>query len=108
MPKNVDQGGAANKKAGTTYTPHLINFNDEIGYRLKGVFESNHQKKSSKVQHKLPFDPIEVETNMLSKSMWSVFAGLPNIPEKLAKERTARLQELMHFCTSPEITNAGK
>jgi hypothetical protein len=68
--------------------------------------EDNSQKKTKRAQ-KLPFDPFEVETEMLTKSLWSVFTGLPYVPPKLAKERAARLQELLHFCTSSEITNAG-
>jgi hypothetical protein len=92
-------------KKNADLSPYLVNFNDEIGTRLKGVFEDLAQKKSKKVQN-LPFDPLDVETEMLSKSIFTVFTGLPEVSQKLAKERAARLQELLHFCTSPEITNA--
>lgn len=88
-------------------TPYLVNFNDENGNRLKGVFEDSSQKRNKKSNFKIPFDPSEVEAEMLSKSMWTVFTGLPYVPAKLAKERAARLQELLHFCSTPEITNTG-
>ena len=93
-------------KKNADLSPFLVNHNDEIGLRLKGVFEDINQKRTKKVQ-KLPFDPLDVETEMLSKSLFTVFTGLPEVPQKLAKERAARLQELLHFCTTPEITNAG-
>ncbi len=95
------------KKKSSINTPFLINYNDEINNRLKGVFEDNSQKKTKKA-FRLPFDPIEVETEMLSKSMWTVFTGLPYITPKVNRERAARLQELLHFCSSPDISNAGK
>ena len=88
-------------------TPFLVNFNDEISNRLKGVFEDATQKRSKKTNFKIPFDPIEIESDMLTKSVWTIFTGLPYVPPKLAKERAARLQELLHFCSTPEITNAG-
>ena len=103
---NRNEKDSTSTKKGSPYSPVLINYNDDIGSRLKGVFDDDSLKKS-KSPSKMPFDPIQVETNMLGKSMWSVFTGLPDVPEKLAKERTARLQELMHFCSSPETTTAG-
>ncbi len=93
-------------KKNADLSPHLINQQDEIGARLKGVFEDPTQKKHKRVQ-KLPFDPLDVETEMLGKSMFTLFTGLPDVPKKLAKERAARLQELLHFCSSAEATNAG-
>jgi hypothetical protein len=85
--------------APTMNSPYLINHNDEIGQRLKGVFDD---------VTKLRLDPIQVETEMLSKSMWTVFTGLPYVSPKLSRERAARLQELLHFCSTPEMANAGK
>ena len=86
--------------------PFLVNFNDEISQRLRGVFEDPSQKKTKKCP-KLPFDPLQVELEMLSKSIFTEFTGVPNVPGKIAKERAARLQELLHFLTSsPDITNA--
>ena len=84
-----------------------MNFNDDVSNRLKGVFEDSSHKRNKKSNFKLPFDPVEVETEMLSKSLWTIFTGLPYVPPKLAKERAARLQELLHFCSTPEITNTG-
>ena len=95
------------KKKTSSISPYLINFSDEIAVRLKGVLEDNSQKKTKRAE-KLAFDPIKVESDMLANSMWTVFTGLPNVSAKLARERAARLQELLHFCSSPEITNAGK
>ncbi|CAF0878303.1 unnamed protein product [Brachionus calyciflorus] len=90
----------------SSITPTLVNFNDEISQRLKGVFEDVTQKKTKKFS-KLPFDPLQVELDMLSKSLFTEFTGVPKVPAKVAKERAARLQELLHFLTSsPEITNA--
>lgn len=95
------------KKNTLNCSPYLINYNDEVGVRLKGILEDKTQKKNRKAQP-LPFDPNQVETEMLTKTIFSVFTGLPYVSPKLAKERGARLQELLHFCqsTSPEITNA--
>ena len=94
------------KKKTSSNTPFLVNYNDEVSSRLKGVFDDRSQKRNKKSNFKLPFDPIEVEADMLSKSLWTIFTGLPYVPQKLAKERAARLQELLHFCSTPEITNA--
>ncbi len=93
------------KKKISSNTPFLINYNDEIGNRLKGVLEDNSQKKVKKPQS-LPFDPADVETEMLKKSMFTVFTGLPYVSPKVSKEKAARLQELLHFCSSPETSNA--
>jgi len=93
------------KKKGSANTPFLINYNDEIGCRLKGVFEDNSQKKVKKPSS-LPFEPTDVETEMLKKSMFTVFTGLPYVSPKVNKEKAARLQELLHFCSSPETSNA--
>lgn len=93
-----------------TSSPHLINYHDEIGARLKGVFDESLEKRKGPNRQKLGkllFDPNEVEAEMLGKSVWTVFTGLPQVSAKVAKERAARLQELLHFCSSPEITNAG-
>ena len=54
-----------------------------------------------------PFDPIAVEYDMLAKSLWSVFTGLPYVAPKFANERAARLQELLKFCSSQGLSNAG-
>lgn len=86
-------------------SPYLVNYNDDIGHRLKGVFEDKTLKKV-KTPQKLLFDPVQIETDMLSKSLWSVFTGLPMVSPKVARERAARLQELLHFCASAEITHA--
>ena len=94
------------EKKTSSITPHLVNFNDEIGKRLKGLFDDESQKKSKK-SFKLPFDPIQVELEMLSKTLFTEVTGLPNVPSKVAKERAARLQELLHFLTTtPDITAA--
>ncbi|RNA34737.1 Sperm-associated antigen 17 [Brachionus plicatilis] len=93
-------------KRTSSITPYLVNYNDAISQRLKGVFEDPSQKKTKKFS-KLPFDPLKVELEMLSKSLFTEFTGVPNVPSKIAKERAARLQELLHFMTSsPDITNA--
>lgn len=96
------------KRKTSSNTPNLINYSDEVGNRLKGVFEDTktQAKRNKKSSFKLPFDPVEVESDMLSKSLWTIFTGLPYVPAKLAKERAARLQELLHFCATPEISNA--
>lgn len=92
----------------SSITPFLVNYNDQISQRLKGVFEDPSQKKTKKFT-KLPFDPLQVELDMLSKSFFTEFTGVPNVPSKISKERAARLQELLHFLTSShnhDITNA--
>jgi hypothetical protein len=106
-PRNEKIEPDATKKKTSSISPYLINYSDDIAVRLKGVLDDNSQKKTKRAE-KLSFDPIKVETDMLTKSLWTVFTGLPNVSVKLAKERAARLQELLHFCSSPEITNAGK
>ena len=69
------------------------------------MLEDNSQKKT-KTASNLPFDPIEIETEMLKKSMYTVFTGLPYVSPKVNKERSARLQELLYFCSSPEVSNS--
>ena len=83
-----------------------MNYNDTIGNRIKGVLDNNSEKNAKKAL-KLPFDPSEIEMDMLSKSMWTVFTGLPYVSPKVNRERAARLQELLHFCSTPEVSNAG-
>jgi len=94
------------KKTTSSISPYLINYSDDIAVRLKGVLDDNSQKKTKRAE-RLAFDPVKVEVDMLGKSLWTVFTGLPSVSVKLARERAARLQELLHFCSSPEITNAG-
>ena len=94
------------KKKISSNTPHLVNYNDTIGNRIKGVLDNNSEKNAKKAL-KLPFDPSEIEMDMLSKSMWTVFTGLPYVSPKVNRERAARLQELLHFCSTPEVSNAG-
>lgn len=98
------------KSSNHTY-PLLINYNDEVNARLKRVLDDSKLKPTKKQieeENKLLFDPLEIEKSLLSKSMWTIFTGLPHVNSKLAKERAARLQELLHFCTSTsEITNTG-
>lgn len=104
LPKATEDEKPSKKMS--SHTPFLINYNDEIDRRLKGVFEENSHKITKKNPKPL-FDPIQVETEMLKKSIWTVFTGLPYVSGKVAKERAARLQELLHFCSSAETTNAG-
>jgi hypothetical protein len=61
-----------------------------------------------KSEKKFPFDLLKTEFSLLKKSPLTVLTGLPDVPKSLSIERAARLQELLHFCTSPEITFAGK
>lgn len=88
--------------------PILVNYNDEISIRLKNSFENtNERQRKQTFEKQINFNPIEVESEMLSKSLWTVFTGLPKVDTKLAKERAARLQELLHFCSTSDLTNAG-
>ncbi len=103
LPKQKKEDPSKSKNSANT--PFLVNHNDEIGHRLKGVLEDNSQKKSKKAPNLL-FDPLTIEYEMLKKSMFTVFTGLPYISPKLSKERAARLQELLHFCSTPEISSA--
>lgn len=92
-----------------TASPLLINFNDEISARLKRPVEDKKFKLASKPKEEKPLlDPLDVETSMLGKSIWTIYTGLPQLDTRLAKERASRLQELLYFCSSsPDITNAG-
>ena len=89
----------------------MINYNDEISVRLKTVTgttnDSTGKFVEDKEEKKFAFDLIQTQYSLLEKSPLSVFTGLPDVPRSLAKERAARLQELLHFCTSAEITYAG-
>ena len=107
-PRNekLDIEKSATVKKTSSISPYLINYSDDIAVRLKGVLDDNSQKKTKRAE-RLAFDPVKVEVDMLGKSLWTIFTGLPNVSVKLARERAARLQELLHFCSSPEITNAG-
>lgn len=111
MPIKIEDNPKSFNSSTSSVSPHLVNYNDEIGARLKGAFSEKKEKSSfmKKAEEKKPlFDPMQVEMDMLKKSIWTVFTGLPHVSPKVGKERSARLQELLHFCSSPEITNAGK
>lgn len=102
IPQTVLANQTINKQSEGIY-PYLVNYHDSICSRLKNV--SKNTKKSKKQHNNQPlFDPIQIEYEMLRKSPLTVFTGLPNIPLALSKERACRLQELLHFCTTPEIT----
>ena len=91
--------------------PYLINYHDEINTRLNTVTGTSNDSSGKfiedKAEKKFPFDLIKTEYSFLGKSSLSVFTGLPDVPKSLSIERAARLQELLHFCTSPEVTHAG-
>ena len=98
---------STNQKMILTY-PFLVNYNDEISIRLKNFFENTNERQRNQLfEKKNFFNPIQVESEMLSKSLWTVFTGLPKVDTKLAKERAARLQELLHFCSNSDLANAG-
>lgn len=101
----------AESKASSPNYPYLINYNDEISVRLKTVTgtvnDSTKKFMEDKDEKKFPFDLIQTEYSQLQKSPLTVLTGLPDVPKSLSRERAARLQELLHFCTSAEITYAG-
>ncbi|XP_071955355.1 sperm-associated antigen 17-like [Antedon mediterranea] len=72
--------------------PHLINFHDKMAYRLHHLKEIN------------GFNPVEVEKNMLKSSPSARLCKFPRPTTRVVKERAARLQELMYFCASGELT----
>lgn len=92
--------------------PYIINYHDGIGVRLKTVTgtlnESTGKFIEDKIEKKFPFDPLKTEYKQLEKSPFTVITGLPEVNLNLSRERAARLQELVHFCTSPEVTYAGE
>ena len=75
--------------------PLLINYHDNITRRL------NHLKTVDK------FDSMAAELSMLG---YFPVAHLPEYRQpsaRIAKERAARLQELLHFCVTGGLTQAG-
>jgi hypothetical protein len=84
--------------------PYLVNYHDSICSRLRNVSKDIKKSNRRQLENQALFDPIQIEYDMLKKSPLTVFTGLPNIPLALSKERASRLQELLHFCTTPEIT----
>jgi hypothetical protein len=84
-------------KHSQTVGSNLINSNDEISRRLKSVYDAE----------SVSFNPIKAENEMLSKSPMTTLTGLPKIPQNLSRERASRLQELLHFCITSDVTHAG-
>ncbi|XP_033120508.1 sperm-associated antigen 17-like [Anneissia japonica] len=72
--------------------PYLINFHDKMAYRLHHLKEIN------------GFNPIESEKNMLNSTSCARLGKFPRPAAGIVKERAARLQELMYFCASGELT----
>ena len=75
--------------------PVLINYHDDISCRL------NHLK---------PFvglDARKAELEMMGHLPSSNLNNFPHPSEKASKERAARLQELIHFCSNSSLGPAG-
>ena len=53
------------------------------------------------------FDPDKVEKEMLERLPFSAILDLPRPTSQVAKERAARLQELVHFCATGGLSQSG-
>lgn len=80
----------------TLNQPLLMNIHDDICIRtnhLKTIYE---------------FNPQEVEKEMLKKLPFENLIHIPRPASSVAKERAARLQELIHFCATDGLSQSGK
>lgn len=75
--------------------PLLINYHDEMTRRL------NHLKPVGN------FDARDAELSMMGYLPVSRLNQFGKPSDKTAKERAARLQELLHFCTTGSLNPAG-
>lgn len=53
------------------------------------------------------FDPEKTELEMLKKLKISTLLHFPRPTSSVARERAARLQELVHFCASDGLAQSG-
>jgi len=69
-----------------------------------------HDKIAAHTQHLKKiynFDPERVEKEMLSKLPFSTLTEIPRPGSRIARERAARLQELIHFCATGGMSQSG-
>ncbi|XP_078322368.1 sperm-associated antigen 17-like isoform X10 [Crassostrea virginica] len=78
----------------TPNQPLLMNIHDDICIR------TNHLKTI------YGFNPQEVEKDMLKKLPFQNFVHIPRPTSSVAKERAARLQELIHFCATDGLSQS--
>ncbi|XP_061176448.1 sperm-associated antigen 17-like isoform X2 [Saccostrea echinata] len=78
----------------TPNQPLLMNIHDDICIR------TNHLKTI------YGFNPQEVEKEMLKKLPFQTLINLPRPTSAEAKERAARLQELIHFCATDGLSQS--
>ncbi|XP_021376816.1 sperm-associated antigen 17-like isoform X5 [Mizuhopecten yessoensis] len=74
--------------------PLLMNHHDKISAR------TNHLKKI------FNFNPEEVEKEMLKRLPFSSLTHVPRPGSRIARERAARLQELIHFCATGGLSQS--
>lgn len=80
----------------TLNQPLLMNIHDDICIR------TNHLKTI------YGFNPQEVEKEMLRKLPFENLIHIPRPASSVAKERAARLQELIHFSATDGLSQSGK
>lgn len=80
----------------TQNQPLLMNIHDDICIR------TNHLKTI------YGFNPQEVEKEMLKKLPFQTLLQLPRPTSSVAKDRAARLQELVHFCATGGLSQSGE
>ena len=76
--------------------PLLMNIHDDITQRT---------------QHLKPmhgFNPAKVEEDMLQRLPFRAMLEFPQPTCQVAKERAARLQELIHFCATGGLSQSGE
>ena len=76
--------------------PKLISYRDEVARRM-------HLLKAVK-----GIDPWQAEMSMLRGSPLLQKLRIPRVSAKVSKERSARLQELINFCTTGGTTQTGR
>ncbi|XP_033741247.1 sperm-associated antigen 17-like isoform X1 [Pecten maximus] len=74
--------------------PLLMNYHDKISAR------TNHLKKI------FNFNPEVVEKDMLKRLPFASLTHIPRPGSRIARERAARLQELIHFCATGGLSQS--
>ena len=71
---------------------------------------NSHDDITQRTQHLKPihgFNPEKTEEDMLQRLGFRAMLDFPQPTSQVAKERAARLQELIHFCATGGMSQSG-
>lgn len=72
---------------------------------------NHHNKIAARTQHLktiFNFNPEDVEKDMLKRLPFASLTHIPRPGSRIARERAARLQELIHFCATGGLSQTGR